>query len=299
LDIDWLYALAELAANPKLRIWRLNEEVQKHLRPITATHNKHEPTNEQMRGNLRACIPLGFRFTSEANTHHIFLGVRMSGYQVDGVLHKSGRVLHRTAPGTQNRTINKDCFLPVNDVLAWEYKKLKACTIDDLHEDVQAIDATARKPAQGFVAVGSLAHATLIDALNRGEYADMIEAQQMDAARIMSPHASDATLPVPYDTAKDLIQFLEPQIKERSRGLWDLTQLGLELCRADGEESFISPKGIHGQVIGDQHIGSLDSEEGKKSVLLNNEELRTRKLYYLAGEFEYQLMADGSDFRNV
>jgi hypothetical protein len=74
-----------------------------------------------------------------------------------------------------------------------------------LREEVIAIPAYNKRAASGSVAVGSYAYDTLIQALDRGEYAEEIEGHLIDEDRIRNPHPSEPTVAVTYAMANDLL----------------------------------------------------------------------------------------------
>jgi hypothetical protein len=280
LDISFMATPLQLATSPDKRRWQVKPHLTKNFKDNLAVVNRHLAGEDDLAGNLKRCVPLDLVLTREANTLPFFAGLKCEGL-MPVTVHRDGECLHRVAPGTLPHKIKERVFDPVNIVDEWMYTNYRMCTLEDLESDVVIMEKTARNPARGLVTVGSLAYKQLTDSLAKGCWKE--EHAALDLARIFQPN-SDITVEVTPKMASQIKQYLRPRIEDSARRFIDLDNLIFELVRADEHREFDCPKGLHGEIVGNQLL--MDE---KRSATVNSAPLSRTGMFLTKAYFTYIL----------
>lgn len=223
--------------------WSLKQELLKHLKNNTALANRLHATEEDLKGDLRQCIPLGFEVTEHANSFPYAMGFNVPGV-MPMIISEHGAWVHRTAgkmPGCP--TNGQVRFEPTNIIDRALLTRSQQTTRRDLESDIKL------EKDYGLVKVRSPAYFKMVDALEGGEWAD-VDMSEEEYMGIVAPSAHARVVQVPLEIASTLKENLEAPIKDFQQRCINLQDFEIVVERADGNTEFNSPHGYIGEQIG-------------------------------------------------
>lgn len=279
IDFDLVASPAELAQSPGKATWKLLPHLLKQLKQNLALKNRHMPSDAELAGNLHRCIPLHLEIVQQKNDLPFFMGIEMPG-MMNTNLHKHGQCVWRVPPDTPTMLVGKPAFEPVNVVNQFQYNNLRRVTDEDLYHAVQLHPAKGKTPAHAMVLVGSLAYKMIEDNLVAGNWAEELE--HFDVDTFFNPPRGQLRVQVSEKMGKQVIESLETPLKEARESFVDLNDFVVSFVRADGVDSFESPKNINGELIG-------TSQKGVNTKVLNTTRLQKRGTFHIKADFTFLL----------
>lgn len=282
VDIDLMASPEELAMGTVSNKWSLLPHLQRLLKQNLATTKRHQATDDQLAGDLKLCLPLGFEILEHANSMPFPVQVRAPG-MMNVNLHRHGAALWRVQPGTAPTMVNRHVFEPTDKVTAAVYRNHRMCTPADLDEDIRWFPGNSKgaKP-YGTVAVGTVAYDMLCDNLERGAWQSELPELDLDAI-FSAPARHTRAVEVTETIAKQLRERLEPEVNALLERCLNLEDMQFTIERADGVSDFNSPKNFVGEMI--------NSESGPIQGVAK-QKLLQRQLFHVKGELSY-LLTDG------
>lgn len=279
IDFDVIATPVELAERPSRRVWKLQPHLAKSLKQNMAMSSRSRATGEQLAGNLDRCVPLHFEIVQQKNTFPYFMGIKIPG-MMDQNLHRDGQCVWRVPPNTDTMMVGVAAFEPENKVTQHMYNNYRMCTVEDLASDIRYYHPEDYD-AYATIAVGSLAHETLIDNLDAGAWADEgLDQSQIDL--IYEPRHL-RTVQVTERMGKDIEALLRPEVERVAKSFISAQNLTVDMCRADGLEQFDAPKNIAGQLTG-------NTVAGKDTTTKISSDLMQRKaVFHVKAKFRYLL----------
>lgn len=276
-DFEITASPAELAAG-NVGKWKLMPHLSSELKQNLATKNRHLASGEDLAGNLDRFIPLDLKILQQKNSFPFAMGVKING-MMDKNLHRTGKCVYRVAPDTQTMVVGHSVFEPTNFFSRHLYEGYRACTLEDLENDVKFFPKTSKAPAHAMVQVGSLAHEAVIKNLEEGRFQREVAKRLIDVDEIRYPPEHMHNVKITEGMGKGIVGLLKPGIEEAIASMINLENFEIEAVRADGH-AFNKPTGLHGQLVGSDLI-----DTGK----VGNNVMQIRHTIYLkcqlAGQF--------------
>jgi hypothetical protein len=276
IHIDLIASPAELAQTLESNVWKLLPHLSKELKQNMAMKNRHLAGPDQLAGNLNRCIPLHLQIVQQKNSFPYAMGIHMTG-MMDTTLHRHGQALWRVPPDTPTMMVGLPAFEPKTKINKYMYSNYRMCTLEDLDTDVKRVEASSKKPAHYNVLVGSLAYETLLDSLDNGAWQDQIEHIEVD--HVYDPGRSHSVT-VTEKMGKELRDMMREPIEEAAEAFINLEEFKVTITRADGDSDFVSPKQLHGELVGSELL------EGSN---LNSDRLQKRCCFHVSAELTYIL----------
>lgn len=277
-DIDCAASPEELASKIKSAEWKLQAHVTKQLKDNIATTNRKNANDDERVGNLRYCIPLGFEVVMHQNTHKYPMVVVCDAMMNKNV-YKHGSGLWRMPPETPAQMVNQKVFEPVSVIDHFVFKKGRMVTLQDLEDDIKIVPGSKGRSGYGTVAVNSLAYDQLLDELDHGAWTN--EPLSEEQLRDIDHPGHKRTVEVTAQMAKDIKEQLAGPVRELQARCIDLENMSFRVQRADGQQVFNSPEGLHGELVG----SDLDVDHK-----LPNKALNTRQNVYVKCRLQYKLL---------
>jgi hypothetical protein len=277
LDIDVTATPAELASNMALCEWKVLPHLTNKFKHNLATKDRHLATGDALQGNLDRCIPLQFTILEKSNSFPFPMALECP-FMMTKNMHKNGSALERIAPRAGLTQVNRSVFEPVNFVNQFMYDNYTMCTLEDLESDITFFNEKGRKGAK--VLVGSLAYETLKDNLKKGMWRDQY--QELPPIRdILKPDEMVHDVQVTELMGKQLKELLIPDLQKVAASFVNIEDMVFKWVRADGQQSFASPKGLAGELVG------ADTEFDSRAF--NAKPLMRRETAYVKARFEFIL----------
>jgi hypothetical protein len=255
IDIDITATPVELANSKELNVWRLKDNITKAFKKNVAIKNRHLAGEEHLEGNLQRCLPLGFEIVRESNSFPYPMGIEVPGILSNNV-HKHGVSVWRTPPHTPTLMVGQSVFDPAHITSVMDYTNYRMCTLEDLKADIRFVEASKSTgaPAHATIAVGSLAHESLLMDLDKGLWQE--ERANLDIQTIYEP-GNNHSVQVTKRMGEMLMKKLSEPIASVAESFINLEDFNVKIVRADAYGDFDSPKGIAGELIGgDKQLSS-------------------------------------------
>lgn len=280
LDFDVTASPAEMAADASKRIWQLKSQLRAQLKQNLAKTDRATATEDQLAGNLQRCIPLNMRIMQQSNSFPYAMGIEIEG-MMNTNLHRDGSCVWRVPPNTPTMKVDEIAFAPNNLVTAHMYSNYKMCTLEDLDNDIKAIAAVPSKnvPAHALVASGSLAHTWLKKNLVETSHWDA-ERPHLDIGLIMDTPDTQHYVQVTARMGTELRDMLRGPITEAANSFIDLDAFNVRFVRADGNPSFVTPKGINGDIASNRTV-KADKIRSDKMELQSTIHIKAELAYIL------------------
>jgi hypothetical protein len=248
LNISFTGTPEEFAQNKTKCEWRLASNVPRHLKHNLADVNRNVASDDNLHGSLKRVVPLDFEVVAHRNSAPSEYGIDIEGLMPQ-VISSHGACLWAVPADTPYTKVNEKVFEPTNFIDEHIMETMQVCTFDDLKEDIQVKAAGKGKPGYGTVAVGTLAHAQLIESMNSGRW-DAEPLDEEHRLHIYDPPAHRRTIEVTPRIAIELKQELEGPLRDLEKRCMNLEDLVVRLSRQDGIAHFNSPEGLHGELVG-------------------------------------------------
>lgn len=279
IDFDLTASPAELAQTPGKAVWKLAPHLSKILKQNMATRNRHIAGEAELAGNLQRCVPLHLEIIQQKNDMPFAMGIQIPG-MMDTNIHKDGQCVWRVPPDTPTMLVGKAAFEPVNIINQFQYVNYRTCTEEDLTHAVQIQPAKGKTPAHAMVLVGSLPYDLMKENLKAGRWQE--ELDHFDVDTFFAPGRSQLRVQVTKKMGEQIVELLEAPIKEAKDSFVNLNDFVVSFVRADGVDSFVSPKNINGELIG-------NSQKGVSTQTINTTRLQKRGTFHIKAQLTYIL----------
>jgi hypothetical protein len=279
IDFDLIASPAELAQTPSKATWKLLPHLSKQLKQNMATRNRHIAGESELAGNLQRCVPLHLEIVQQKNDFPFAIGIKIPG-MMDTNIHKDGQCVWRVPADTPTMLVGKAAFEPVNIINQYQYVNYRTCTEEDLSHAVQQQPAKGKTPAHAMVLVESLPYELMKKNLMAGKWQE--ELDKFDVDNFFNPGRSQLRVQVSEKMGKQIVELLEAPIRDAKDTFVNLNDLVVTFERADGVDSFISPKNINGEMIG-------TSQKGVSTQKLNTARLQKRSTFHIKAQLTYIL----------
>lgn len=242
-DVNIVASPEQLAQGLVSNKWSLKDELLKRLKHNTALADRLNATEDDLKGDLRQCVPLAFEVVEHGNSFPYAMAFNVPGV-MPLTISEHGAWVHRTAAKTPVGPTNGAVrFEPTNVIDRALLARSQQTTRGDLDNDVLL------KKDYGMVKVNSPAYFKMVDALAAGEWPD-VDLTPEEWNSIMDPEHHVREVHVPLQIASTLKQNLEGPINEFLKRCINLCDFEVAVERADGNPTFNSPKGYVGEQIG-------------------------------------------------
>lgn len=279
IDFDLVASPAELAQSPSKATWKLLPHLSKSLKQNMAMRNRHLASEAELAGNLHRCVPLHLKILQQKNDMPFFMGIQVPG-MMDTNMHKHGQCVWRVPPDTPTMLVGVAAFEPVNIINQYQYANYRACTEDDLQHAVTLNPRKGNTPGHALVLVGSLPYKIIEENLVAGRWQE--ELDQFDVDQFFNPGRSQLRVQVTEKMGRQVVEMLEAPIKEARESMINLNDFVVSFVRADGVDSFESPKNINGELIG-------TTAKGVSSKKIIADRLQRRCTFHIKAELTYLL----------
>lgn len=279
IDFDLTASPAELAQTPGKACWKLQSHLTQQLKQNMATRNRHIAGEADLAGNLQRCVPLHLEILQQKNDFPFAMGIKIPG-MMDTNIHKDGQCVWRVPPDTPTMKVGEAAFEPVNIINQYQYVNYRTCTEEDLTHAVQQQPAKGKTPAHAMILVNSLPHELMKQNLIAGKWQE--ELDRFDVDNFFNPRQGQLRVQVTEKMGNQIVELLEAPIREAKDSFVNLNDLVVTFERADGVNSFISPKNINGQLIG-------TSQKGVSTQKLNTDRLQRRDTFHVKAKLTYIL----------
>lgn len=248
LNMTWNGTPEEFAQNKAKCTWSFASSMPRHLKHNLSDVNRDVAGDENLHGSLKRTVPLGFEIVSHRSSAPSDSEIKIPGLMPQ-VISSHGAALWVVPADTPYTYMhNTKVFEPVNFIDEHMLETMQVCTFEDLKEDIQVKAAGKGKAGYGTVAVGTLAHAQLLEFLNAGKWDQHLGEEEI--VQILNTPEHRRTIEVPVQVALDLRKELEQPLKDLEKRCIDMEKFQAHLARADGNPHFNSPEGLHGQLVG-------------------------------------------------
>lgn len=242
-DVNIVASPEQLAQGIVSNKWSLKEELLKRLKHNTALADRLNATEDDLKGDLRQCVPLAFEVVEHGNSFPYAMAFDVPGV-MPLTISEHGAWVHRSAAKTPVGPTNGAVrFEPTNVIDRALLARSQQTTRSDLDSDVML------KNDYGMVKVNSPAYFKMVDALDAGEWED-VDMSPEEYTSIVNPEPHVREVHVPKQIASTLKQNLEGSINEFLKRCINLRDFEISVERADGNPEFNSPKGYVGEQIG-------------------------------------------------
>lgn len=239
---------AQLAADPSKSVWRVGSHLTKAFKQNTALRQRDMATDDQLAGNLNRGVVLGLQLLEKQNTYPFDVALRAPGFMMDQVdTDKHSALLVIGAGTSQPLMVNLPIFDPVNKLTPADYFNYAKCSLEDLGNDITFVPKRGNTPGRAIIAVGSMAHQTLKNSLQDEvpEWAN--DLHTINVENIFMPRGI-TTVEVSERMGKDILRALEAPVRAAAESMVDFSDLSFQWARADGQDGWINPKGVHGAI---------------------------------------------------
>lgn len=279
IDFELVASPAELAQTPGKATWKLLPHLSKQLKQNMAIRNRHIAGEAELAGNLQRCVPLHLEIIQQKNDMPFAMGIKIPG-MMDTNIHKDGQCVWRVPADTATMMVGRSAFEPVNVINQYQYVNYRSCTAEDLAHAVQIQPAKGKTPAHAMILVESLPYELMKKNLEAGKWHE--ELDKFDVNTFFRPGPSQLRVQVTEKMGHQMVELLEAPIREAKDSFVNLDDFVVSFVRADGNESFTSPKNINGELIG-------TSQKGVSTQKLNTARLQKRGTFHIKAEFTYLL----------
>lgn len=279
IDFDLVASPAELALSPSKATWKLAPHLSKLLKQNLAMRNRHMAGEDDLAGNLHRCVPLGLRIIQQKNDFNFFMGMHVPG-MMDVNIHKDGQAVWRVPPNTPTMKVKEQAFQPANIVNQFIYANFRSCTPEDLDHALQLQPARGKTPAHAMVLVDSLPHQLIKDNLLAGKWGEELAAFNVNS--VLAPPQGQLRVQVTERMGKQIKELLEPEMKAAQEAFVNLNDFVVTFKRADGVDSFSSPKNMNGLLIG-SNMKAIDTD------VINTTQLQRVCTFHIKAELSYLL----------
>lgn len=247
LNISFTGTPEEFAQNKAKCTWSLASHMPRHLKHNLADANRDTASDEFLQGSLKRTVPLNFEIIAHRNSGPSDYGINIPGLMPQ-VISSHGAALWVVPADTQWSKVDLKVFEPTNFIDEHIMETMQVCTFDDLKEDIQSKSAGKGRSGYGTVAVGTLAHAQLLEFVHAGKWDELLTEDEI--VQIINTPDHRRTIEVPVQVAVELRKELEPALKDLEKRCMNLEELQVHLSREDGNPHFNSPEGLHGELVG-------------------------------------------------
>jgi hypothetical protein len=242
-DVNIVGSPEQLAQGIVSDKWSLKEELLKRLKHNTALADRLNATEDDLKGDLRQCVPLSFEVVEHGNSFPYAMAFNVPGV-MPLTISEHGAWVHRTAAKTPVTPTNGAVrFEPTNVIDRALLARSQQTTRSDLDNDVKL------EKDYGMVKVNSPAYFKMVDALEAGEWQDVPMSEE-EYMSIVEPSTHARVVQVPRAIASTLRENLAGPIDEFLKRCINLQDFEIKVERADGNPEFNSPKGYVGEQIG-------------------------------------------------
>lgn len=237
----------EFAQNKQRMEWHVARDMGRLFKHNMATVNRHLAGEEDLRGSLKRGVPLGFKVVAVRNSFPWQADIHIDGL-MPRVVTAHGAALWTIPAHVQYTTMDKQIFEPTHYVEERLMETAQKFSLSEVGEAVQVVREKG-KSSYGTVAVGSMAHAGLLDKLEEGMWHnEKLSAEHWE--EIYNPPSHRRTLHVTSNMAVELKAELEKDLRELETRCMDFENLKVECARGDGYTHPNNPEGMHGQLVG-------------------------------------------------
>lgn len=240
----------EFNQNKQRLEWHMATDMNRLLKHNMAAVNRHMAGEEDLRGSLKRGVPLDFEVTAVRNSLPWEAGIHIDGLMPQ-VVTAHGAALWTIPAHVQYTIVREKVFEPVHFVEEHLMETAQKCSLEDLKEDIQIVQGAKAKGKSGYgtVAVGSLAHAGLLDKLSEGMWHnEPLSAEHWE--EIYNTPSHRRTLHVTSKMALELKSEMEKDLRELEARCMDFENLTVRCSRQDGHVHPNNPEGLHGQLVG-------------------------------------------------
>lgn len=279
IDIEIVASPVDLQRNPSKCTWKFQPHLSKEFKQNLAVSNRSRAGADDLVGNLERMLPLGFDVQMHGNGFPYAMGIDIPGMMRRN-LHRSGMCVHRVPAFTAVQAFDKPIFDAESKVSEHMYRNYRLCTMEDLNEDIEFKPAKGQNEAYASVAVGSLAHETLVDNLRKGHWSEEnLSRQQIQS--IFHP-GDNYTVQVTEKMGKDVKELLRPEVEQVASSFINANNFAVTIYRADGVEGFATPKQI---------AGAISTAAGGKETAtkINMDALNRNAVFYVKGVLKFLL----------
>lgn len=278
IDIEVVGSPVELAENPQMTKWMLMPHVAKQLKQNLAMRDRHLAVGDQLAGNLKRVVPLGFRVIRDTNTFPYAMQVNIDG-MLGRNLHRHGNGVWRTAANSPAMAVGLEVFDPANIANRYMLQNLKYSTPEDvINHDVTFTTPKGGNPVRARVAVNSLAYEVLADSLQHGFW-DAEHIQDINIGHVLSPE-NDQHVEVTEKMGRDVIAHIKPILDASTAGFINAETWSAQVLRADGIKDFASAKNLVGDAVHSSHAAPTK---------ISAELMGKRCQYHCKGELIFQI----------
>ena len=279
IDFDMIASPAQADLSPEAATWKLAAHLSKQLKQNLALRNRHVAADGELAGNLHRCIPLGLRIIQQKNDFPFFMGIHVPG-MMDVNLHKDGQAVWRVPPNTPTMKVKEQAFEPKNVVNQYIYANFRNCTPEDVDHAIKLHPARGKTPAHAQILVGSLPHQLIKDNLEAGNWGTQLP--YINVQQIFAPPAGVLHVQVTELMGNQVKELLKPEMEAAQEAMVNLDDFVVTFKRADGVQSFKSPKNMNGLLIG-------SDSNGVKTDVVNSTQLQKICTFHIKAELSFIL----------
>jgi cytochrome b involved in lipid metabolism len=252
-DIMMLYSFTgtpeEFAQNKLRTEWRPASHMVRHFKHNMADVNRHIASDENLHGSLNRVVPLGCEMVAHRNSFPFDIGIDVDG-MMPQVFSSHNAALWTCPADVPYTVVNQKVFEPSSFIDEHMMETMQVCTFDDLKEDIQTKSDSKRKAGYGTVAVGTLAHAQLVDSLHKGLYDKHVNEEDFVRIAESAESTRARVIDVPLPVAVALKKELEGPLRELEKRCMNWDNHVVRASRQDGRAHFNDPEGLHGELVG-------------------------------------------------
>jgi hypothetical protein len=240
----------EFNQNKQRLEWHMATEMGRLFKHNMAAVNRHIAEEQDLRGSLKRGVPLDFEVVAVRNSLPWEAGIHIDGLMPQ-VVTAHGAALWTIPADVQYTMVNQKVFEPTHFVEEHLMETAQQCSLEDVGEDIQVVrgDKTKGKASYGTVAVGTLAHAGLLEKLEQGMWhSEPLSAEHWE--EIYNTPAHRRTLHVTSKMALELKADMEKELRELEARCMNFENLTVRCERQDGFVHPNNPEGLHGQLVG-------------------------------------------------